>query len=677
MNGLTTTGLAISKHLVTMNNGTLGVTSNVGQGSSFYFTWPFSIVTPSTSASPGPKLQSHFSVRSILAPEVAFETRAIVIEPLTESRQLLGRILSQQNIQVTLYESCENVVQDEQERHPDLLGPDGSVLMKHYRSNAHFFFATRTSCAETIVETARALAMLFKQRNEQKQASGDTKYKSALSIVLVIFSSPHGRYLAKDMIKRIRANGLEDTVQCRYIVKPVKIDRVMECLRMLGSYAPFNRGMTGEPPKITQAGTLQHGYSHSNSEGCQGYPNGNANTLHQAGVTESQATDNFTLLSSDYERDNDSNKNTPEASSLDPDGRADMPDTKSVFVKTNEEPAPSHQVGPTNETPSHTRLSAAALRRQRLRSNGEGTTGAWTVKDPSGAQSTDSTGKCKGDNSAFSNRSARAAAGKRERKGKCVLCVEDNIINLKVVQYQLQKLGYDTLSACDGQVAVDIIKAQVEMLGQSGKPSLNGDSQEETGGTSSIETSLGSQDTSHGSSLTSPLQLGLGCDLLLNPESNKNMSHGFDHTSMATPTMERALSSMILASSLLSPSSSSASLDTTMVNATATISTISATANPSDALMDSVPSSSPNKHTKIDLILMDCAMPVKSGFDAASEIRLLGMSSEFAAKIPIIALTASAVPSTKEKCIAAGMNGYLSKPTKLTNLEAMLSQWIA
>ncbi|KAF9311980.1 hypothetical protein BG003_006755 [Podila horticola] len=83
-----------------------------------------------------------------------------------------------------------------------------------------------------------------------------------------------------------------------------------------------------------------------------------------------------------------------------------------------------------------------------------------------------------------------------------------------------------------------------------------------------------------------------------------------------------------------------------------------------------------SRPAKIDLILMDCAMPVKSGFDAASEIRTMGQRSDFAAKIPIIALTASAVPSTKEKCLASGMNGYLSKPTKLCDLEAMLDQWI-
>lgn len=79
---------------------------------------------------------------------------------------------------------------------------------------------------------------------------------------------------------------------------------------------------------------------------------------------------------------------------------------------------------------------------------------------------------------------------------------------------------------------------------------------------------------------------------------------------------------------------------------------------------------------KIDLILMDCAMPVKSGYDAASEIRSMGSYSTFAASIPIIALTASALASTREKCIAAGMNGYLSKPTKLADLEAILEQWI-
>ncbi|MHB0755083.1 response regulator [Polaribacter sp. M15] len=58
-----------------------------------------------------------------------------------------------------------------------------------------------------------------------------------------------------------------------------------------------------------------------------------------------------------------------------------------------------------------------------------------------------------------------------------------------------------------------------------------------------------------------------------------------------------------------------------------------------------------------DLILMDLKMPVLNGFQATEIIR-----QKMNLKTPIIALTANSVQEEKEKCIALGMNHYLSKP---------------
>jgi signal transduction histidine kinase/CheY-like chemotaxis protein len=73
-----------------------------------------------------------------------------------------------------------------------------------------------------------------------------------------------------------------------------------------------------------------------------------------------------------------------------------------------------------------------------------------------------------------------------------------------------------------------------------------------------------------------------------------------------------------------------------------------------------------------DLVLMDMHMPVCDGLEASRRIRALGGE---AAKIPIVALTANAMPADRQKCIAVGMNDFLSKPFEPTDLHAMLAKW--
>jgi signal transduction histidine kinase/AmiR/NasT family two-component response regulator len=74
---------------------------------------------------------------------------------------------------------------------------------------------------------------------------------------------------------------------------------------------------------------------------------------------------------------------------------------------------------------------------------------------------------------------------------------------------------------------------------------------------------------------------------------------------------------------------------------------------------------------RYDLVLMDCQMPVMDGFEATSRIR--------AAKnrIPIIAMTANALSGDRERCLAAGMSDYVSKPVATSVLQSTLSRWFA
>ncbi|MEM9321768.1 MAG: response regulator [Pseudomonadota bacterium] len=77
-----------------------------------------------------------------------------------------------------------------------------------------------------------------------------------------------------------------------------------------------------------------------------------------------------------------------------------------------------------------------------------------------------------------------------------------------------------------------------------------------------------------------------------------------------------------------------------------------------------------------DVVLMDCQMPNKDGFTAAAEVRMFEQSAG-RAPVPIVALTANALLGDRERCIAAGMDDYLSKPYKLDELREVLSRNLA
>jgi signal transduction histidine kinase/CheY-like chemotaxis protein len=205
-----------------------------------------------------------------------------------------------------------------------------------------------------------------------------------------------------------------------------------------------------------------------------------------------------------------------------------------------------------------------------------------------------------------------------------ILLVEDTPTNQKVVLNQLKMLGYEADCAVNGREALDLLTRCLDLARAGDRELLAGEDSE-------IETLVMASQWD---------EVRLGELPHITPELGADNAPHVAHAL-------RSASLLPLEQSLHAAPKGESRLP--------------------------VPSLTPSSASPYDIVLMDCQMPIMDGYEATHHLRAFEGVSR---RTVVIAMTANALVGDREKCLAANMDDYISKPVRLEELEQVLERWL-
>lgn len=270
--------------------------------------------------------------------------------------------------------------------------------------------------------------------------------------------------------------------------------------------------------------------------------------------------------------------------------------------------------------------------------------------------------------------------------GARALIVDDNATNRKVLQQQLQAWGVDNDTAESGQRALTMLRASMEagrpytllvldvqMSGMDGielTRQVRADEQLQhpkvillsSVGRLEIARKLGGLDVS--ATLTKPVRHSQLHDALVNALSGgpeRPPIEPPEPRALVPPRPTRKHEGRVLVA------------EDNVVNQRLALAILSKLGYDADLAANGREAVEHVENGKYLAVLMDCQMPEMDGFEATRRIREIEPPR---GSVAIIAMTANALAGDRERCVAAGMNDYISKPVRVTELARVLDRWI-